>query len=45
VLGVLGEIDLDPGLSFAVVNVVGIGGGPFFVAAVADGLGALPVRE
>jgi hypothetical protein len=43
-LGLLGAIDLDPGLSLTVL-VVGIGGGLLFVAAVADGLGASPARE
>jgi hypothetical protein len=43
-LGLLGAIDLDPGLSVTVL-VVGIGGGLLFVAAVADGLGVSPARE
>jgi len=42
---VLGVIGLDPGFSFTVLDVVGIGGGLLFVAAVADGLGASPARE
>ena len=44
-LGLLGAIGLDPGLSVTVLGVVGIGGGLLFVAAVADGLGASPARE
>jgi hypothetical protein len=44
-LGLLGAIGLDPGLSVTALTVVGIGGGLLFVAAVADGLGASPARE
>ena len=44
-LGLLGAIGLDPGLSVTVLGAVGIGGGLLFVAAVADGLGASPARE
>jgi len=41
----LGVIGLDARFSFTVLGMVGIGGGLLFVAAVADGLGALPARE
>jgi hypothetical protein len=44
-LGLLGMIGLDPGLSITVLGAVGIAGGLLFVAAVADGLGAAPARE
>jgi hypothetical protein len=44
-LGFLGPIGLDPGLSVTALTVVGIGAGLLFVAAVADGLGASPARE
>jgi hypothetical protein len=39
-------IGLDASFSaFTVLGVVGVGGGLLFVAAVADGLGALRARE
>lgn len=45
-LGLLGVIGLDASFSaFTVLGVVGVGGGLLFVAAVADGLGALRARE
>ncbi len=41
----LGVVGLDPYLFLTVIEVVGIGGGLLFAAAVADGLGASPARE